>query len=176
MNEIWKDIPGFEGLYSVSNLGRVRSEERLDTMGRRIAERIMKPNKHKDGYLQIDLRKEGKRYNVLVHRLVMLAFVGDCPEGCEINHINENKKDNRAKNLEYITHLENIRHGTGRARQEASTKKPVVGVMPGGTEVRYASATDAGKMLGVNGTVISHSIKDKRRKTAYGIMWRFAEG
>lgn len=174
--ERWKDIPNFEGLYSVSDQGRVRSEARLDSIGRRISERIMRPNPHKDGYWQIDLRKDGKRYNVLVHKLVMLAFVGECPSGCEINHINENKKDNRLENLEYLTHTENIRHGTGIARCIESHKKPVIAIMPDGREIRFASAKDAGAYLGVDGAIIGRAIKDERRKTAYGMMWRFAEG
>ena len=174
MEETWKAIPNFEGLYSVSDQGRVRSEARRDSIGRRISERIMRPNTHKDGYLQIDLRKDGKKHNVLVHKMVMLAFIGECPKGCEINHINEVKTDNRLENLEYITHLENVRHGTGIERCVESHKKPVIATMKDGSEIAYPSAKDAGDALGVNGAVIGRSIRDSRRKTAYGIKWRFA--
>ena len=175
MTETWKYIPGYDGIYSVSNMGRVRSESRFDSIGRRIEERIMRQGKHKDGYAQIDLLKDGKRIKMLVHKAVMLAFVGECPDGCEVNHINEDKTDNRLENLEYITHLANTRHGTGRERAIAGIKKPVIATMPDGKEIRYASAKDAGNALGVNSDVISHTLKDKRRKTAYGIKWRFAE-
>lgn len=175
MTETWKYIPGYEGLYSVSDMGRIRSESRLDTVGRRITGRIMRCGKHKDGYSQIDLRKDGKRNKVLVHKAVMSAFVGECPDGCEVNHINEDKTDNRLENLEYITHLANIRHGTGKERQIQGIKKPVIATKPDGSEIRYASAKDAGRSLGVDGSIISHAITDKRRKTAYGMKWRFAE-
>ena len=174
MKEIWKPVPQFEGIYSVSNLGRVRSEARLDSLGRRNQGRIMRPRLNRYGYLHLDLRKDGKRYNLLVHKLVMLAFKGECPEDCEVNHINEDKTDNRADNLEYVTHLQNIRHGTGIARQAETTKKPVIATLPSGEEVRYPSARDAGRLLGVNSDVITHSINQKHRKTAYGMKWRYA--
>ena len=175
MTEVWKPIPNYEGIYGVSNLGRIRSEGRIDSIGRRKQERIMRTNTHKDGYLQIDLLKDGKRNNVLVHRLVMLAFIGECPKGYEVNHINEDKADNRIDNLEYVTHVVNVRHGTGRIRQAQSTKKPVVAILPNGEIEHYESAKDAGRALGVDGSIISHAIKDERRKTAYGRIWKYAE-
>ena len=99
--EIWKDVPGHEGLYQVSNLGRVKSLR----FGK---ERILKPTPDKDGYYQVDLWKGGEGKTNKIHRLVMLAFVGE--SDLEVNHINGIKTDNRLENLEYCTPSENIQH------------------------------------------------------------------
>ena len=99
--EIWKDVPGHEGLYQVSNLGRVKSLR----FGK---ERILKPTPDKDGYYQVDLWKGGEGKTNKIHRLVMLAFFGE--SDLEVNHINGIKTDNRLENLEYCTPSENIQH------------------------------------------------------------------
>ena len=110
MEEIWKDIDGYEGKYQVSDLGRVRSMPRvaLDTKGRRqqVKGIILKPNDRK-GYDSVRLRDNG-RYDVFsVHRLVGMAFVPGYFDGAVINHKDENPKNNRADNLEWVTISEN---------------------------------------------------------------------
>lgn len=100
--EVWKDVVGHEGRYSVSSLGRVYSH--LGRGG------IRKPGKHTGGYLQVSLCIEGKGVSRYIHRLVMEAFIGSCPEGHNVNHKNFNKEDNRLENLEYITIQENQNH------------------------------------------------------------------
>lgn len=106
MKEIWKDIPGFEGVYQVSNLGNIKS---LNYARRGLPHRIAQVYT-KDKYLKVDLHKKGLKKTVPVHRLVCDAFVPYIPGKTEINHINGNKEDNRASNLEWVTHLENVRH------------------------------------------------------------------
>jgi hypothetical protein len=111
-NEIWKDIPGFVGLYEVSNLGTVRSKNRTvrhncggdKTVRSQIISQLITPN----GYCQVSLWREGKRKVFSVHRLVLLAFVGKCPTGYEVRHLNSIKTDNRLVNLAYGTHSENV--------------------------------------------------------------------
>lgn len=111
--EVWRTIPGLDGLYEVSNIGRVRSLPRERTNGRIRKIRLL------SGYMvvYIGLGLRGKK-TLLVHRLVLEAFVGPCPEGYEAAHNNGNSTDNRLENLRWATKKENgrdkIRHGTAR--------------------------------------------------------------
>jgi hypothetical protein len=99
--EIWKDVPNYEGVYQVSNLGRVKSLK----WGK---ERILKPRYDGYGYAQVGLCKGGERKDYKVHRLMMLAFVD--ASDLQVNHINGIKADNRLVNLEYCTASENTLH------------------------------------------------------------------
>lgn len=99
--EVWKDIEGYEGLYQVSNEGRVRSIARVDRFGRRVSERIMKPNVQKSGYHMVQLCRNGVHEAKLIHRLVALSFIPKPDDKNEINHIDENPANNRADNLEW---------------------------------------------------------------------------
>ena len=99
MSEIWKSILDYEGLYEVSNYGRVRSVYRY--------KRILKPMISNSGYERVDLFKNKNRKQFSVHRLVALTFI-DNPEGKEIvNHKDENKLNNHMDNLEWVTNKEN---------------------------------------------------------------------
>lgn len=128
-SEIWKDIEGYEGLYQVSNLGRVKS---LGNNKKR-KDKILKPITLKTGYLQVDLCKDGKRKLYYIHRLVAQAFVpNDNPEHkTEANHINEIKTDCRASNINWLDHKRNINWGTRNERvgqklvNHLDTSKPV---------------------------------------------------
>ena len=113
--EIWKYVPGYEGKYVVSNMGRVKSLERKvrsvnwytgKEFFRTVKERILKPGPSNSGHLSVVLGhgEAGKQ----VHQLVMKAFVGDPPEGMEVRHLNGDPTDNRLENLEYGTRTENI--------------------------------------------------------------------
>jgi len=114
-------VPGFERYYEVSDLGRIRSLDRMVPTrgaGMRLSPgRILKGGTYKDGHKHLVLSAEGRRHASTVHRLVMLAFVGPRPEGMEIRHLNGIPDDNRVTNLAYGTALENAedrddRHGT----------------------------------------------------------------
>ena len=105
--EIWKDVIGYEGLYQVSSLGRVM---RLAGGQGATPGRILKPGRVSKGYLMVSLYRDGKRTDRYIHRLVAKAFLGDAPPGCEVNHRNGNKTDNRVENLEWVTHAENLNH------------------------------------------------------------------
>ncbi|MBZ4580992.1 NUMOD4 motif-containing HNH endonuclease [Mycobacterium avium] len=117
---IWKPIPGYEGLYEVSDEGEVRSLERVVEHGysgtKTIPARVMRQKIDKGGYRRVGLRRDGKQRWLGVHRLVLAAFVGECPEGQEVCHGNGNRADNRLENLRYGTRSENmldqIAHGT----------------------------------------------------------------
>lgn len=108
MREEWQDIEGFIGLYQVSNLGRVRSLDRNDSAGRPRKGRVLRPGTN-FGYPFVNLSKNSENHVVRVHSLVAEAFLGPRPDGYQVNHKDCNKTNNRADNLEYVTHAENIR-------------------------------------------------------------------
>lgn len=106
MKEIWKKIPNFSR-YEASNLGRLRSLNYKRT-GK---VKVLKPAQSPDGYMKtVLLDDEGKYRSWTVHLFVMLAFVGEKPNGMEVNHKNGDKTDNRVENLEYVTHRYNVQH------------------------------------------------------------------
>lgn len=107
-NEIWKDIPEYEGMYQVSNLGRIKS---LNYMGQKGNESILLQRINEDGYCDVRLSKNDHRKRKLVHRLVLKSFVGF--SDLTVNHINEIRSDNRLENLEYMTTRENVTYSQG---------------------------------------------------------------
>ena len=193
-NEIWKDIDGYEGLYQVSNLGRVKSLNYHRT-GK---ERIMKPKKDSKGYLQVLLCKESKVKHYFVHRLVAVAFV-DNPQNLPIiNHIDENPKNNNANNLEWCTQKYNINYGTrnkkaseklrGRKLSEEHKEKiaekmknnpkkikPIIGISKvSGLILEFPSLKEASRQTGINQGHICECCNGKR-KSAGGFYWLYAD-
>lgn len=124
-NEIWKDIPGFEGLYQVSDLGRVKSLPKSIWNGKGFfisKEKILKPNTLAKGYFQVELKKDFKRCCFQVHRLVAMAFINNPDSNTydQINHINGNKQDNRVENLEWCNNSLNQKHAWATGLQKVS--------------------------------------------------------
>ena len=101
--EAWKDIPKWEGLYQASTLGRVKSVDRLDCRGYKRKGVILRPKQNRGGYWQVSLCDSPKRQMITVHRLVALTFLKGNFEGAVINHIDEDKDNNKADNLEFCT-------------------------------------------------------------------------
>ena len=104
--EVWMPIPGYDGWYEVSNLGRIRSYHKFG-WGRRIYPEDIKLYTTKRGYVQVSLTKDKVSRQRDVHRLVAAAFLPKAPAGMQIDHINGDKTDNRAINLEWVTPREN---------------------------------------------------------------------
>ena len=131
--EIWRDVEGYEGLYQVSNMGRVKSLDRYgphNKGGRRLIKgRVLKPKKNKEGYEHLTLCRDGCLRYFRVNRLVAQAFVENPnPEHFDqVNHKNEQKDDNRADNLEWCDSKYNVNYGTARERQGETLSKPVCG-------------------------------------------------
>ena len=109
--EIWRPVPGYEGIYEVSNLGRVKGVDRIVRHNcggdKFVSGKILSPLKLRNGYYQIALWSKGHRKVMLLHKIVLLAFKGECPQGLETMHLNSDRADNRLSNLLYGTHSEN---------------------------------------------------------------------
>ena len=110
MNEIWKDIKGYEGLYQISNYGRVLSLHPHKC--KRINPIIKKNEIIKNGYERVELCKNSKKERKLVHVLVASAFISNIENKTEINHIDGDKNNNHVTNLEWVTHSENMKHAS----------------------------------------------------------------
>ena len=124
--EVWKWVPGYEGFYKVSNIGRVKSISRQVLRVRQgrvnhmftIPEKILKPGSRSGRELFVYLCQEGVNTPFAIHRLVLLAFVGPCPNGMEGCHNDGNRRNNRLDNLRWDTHKNNqhdmYSHGTAK--------------------------------------------------------------
>jgi hypothetical protein len=121
MTEEWKDIVGYEGIYQVSNKGRVRTFRHKDGfVGFKITDepKIMSLISHGNGYLYVSLMNNDVRKNHYVHRLVAEAFIGNIPKGHVINHLDYDKSNNSSDNLEIVSQKENVHYSL------ANMKKP----------------------------------------------------
>ena len=174
MEEIWKDIQGYEGLYQVSNQGRVRSYDRICRDGKRRKGRIMKPHKIRSGYYQAALCVDGVRYNLLIHRLVAFAFVDGYAPGLEINHKDEDKANNSASNLEWCNKSYNANYGTRPKRIAENSRyaklRPVAMYSKDGQLLKvFGSQMEAAAYIGKNPSGISRSTRTNMG--AYGYKW-----
>lgn len=175
-NEEWRDVVGYEGLYQVSDQGRVKSLERtfIDKIGREryVKERILKLTVDGWGYLVVTLCAGGKK-NLMVHRLVCEAFNDNRDEKPEVNHINEIKTDNRACNLEWCTRRENLNHGTRSERSAKTLSKPICQYTLDEKIVKtWASLTEVKRKTGFVQSHISQ-VANGKRKQAYGFIWKY---
>jgi len=128
MKEIWKPINQYEGLYEVSNLGNVRSLDKIAFTKagwkRAYKGRMIKPKKHNGGYSTIILHRDGKTQTRTIHRLVAEAFLPNPNNYPEVNHIDENKTNNAVSNLEWCTRIQNQHHGTAIERSNLKQRIP----------------------------------------------------
>lgn len=174
MAEYWRDIEGFEGLYKVSTLGRVKS---LKDANDNYREKIKKQVKDKDGYLRVSLYKNGKMKNCLVHRLVIENFMGKPLDNdyYSVNHIDENKTNNKLENLQYCTVRFNNTYGSRVEKASKSNSKPVIGINKiNGYICEFNSITEAGRVTGINYKNISACCLGKQ-KFAGKYHWYFKE-
>lgn len=143
--EVWKDIPGYEGLYEVSNLGNIKSLEKNRDNGhhgstkRHYPEKILRKSDSR-GYTVSALFIQGKIKMRLIHRLVALAFIPNPLNKPEINHLDGDRKNNRVSNLEWVTRSENIIHKYQTLKAVPNCSKPVLDLNTG---VFYDNITQA---------------------------------
>lgn len=184
MDEIWKDIEGFEGLYQVSNLGRVKSLERynIGIKNKSINERYLKQSPDGNGYLMVWLYKGTKRKTMKVHRLVAEAFIPNPKQKPQIDHINAIRQDNRVENLRWCTEKENSNNPiTARRNGEShfSTKSSCsirVGqyTLEGELIKEWGCINDVERELNISHAHIIGCCKGyKYKKSAGGFIWRY---
>ena len=166
MEEIWKEIPGFEGLYQVSNYGEIRSTPRRGTAGG-----VMKGHVDQKGYINITLRKDGMQYTQKLHRLIAITFIPNPHNYPEINHKDENKQNNRVDNLEWCTTSYNHEYGTRTLRASIRCGKPIRCIETG---VEYPGARWAARELNIDSSSITKALKNPNR-TCGGYHWQYIE-
>ena len=189
--EEWRDIKGYEGLYQVSNFGRVCSLNRIGCHGAYLKGKILKPTPDKDKYLMVGLYKNRIEKKSKVHRLVAQAFISNPKDLPEVNHKDENKQNNNVSNLEWCDHQYNNSYGTKVARAMAhidlklrtshhnykaiarKLSKSVISIDKLGNEQRFESIKQAGEKLGISASAIS-SVSKGKYKTVHGYTFRYA--
>ena len=182
-SEIWKDITGYEGLYQVSNLGRVKSLPRVNRCVDKYYTRkgkVLTGHPDKDGYLVVHLSKNGIERRFRVHRIVAKSFIPNSNKLPQVNHINEIVNDNRVANLEWCDCKYNIQYGTGINRRAKSqmnrhgAKKVLQFTLDGKFVREFPSNMEVVRVYGFRQSHINECCLGKA-KTAYGYKWKYAE-
>lgn len=184
MEEIWKDIKGYEGFFMVSNLGRVKRVPRISinkwSTETFLKEKILNPTLSYKGYPTVTLRKEKNKDHktFFVHRLVANHFLGNPENKQQINHIDGNKKNNKVDNLEFCTQSENIKHAykIGLINKKLKSQKffkPITQYTLDGKAIRdWESITSTSETLGISTTCICACVRG-RQKTSGGYLWKY---
>lgn len=174
MNEVWKEIEGTNGMYQVSNFGRVKSVSRTVKFGERyrdICDTILKPRLHKNGYYTVCLFGKKNRY---IHRLVAETFIENPYNLPQINHKDEDKRNNAVWNLEWCDGLYNINYGSAIKRAIDEKSKRHFTVLNLDTGERYKNPLEAQTKTGIHHDSISRVCRN-RKGTAGGYHWGYVK-
>lgn len=167
--EEFKKVRGFEGYYLVSNLGKVFSLK---------SNKFLKTSIDKGGYEQVKLQYRGKQCSNFVHRLVAKEFCRGYSEGLQVNHIDADRLNNHASNLEWLTAKENIRDTVKRGTHNCFNKPRRIKViqlsLQGETIKQFDSITEASRLTGITRQNIG-KVCSKERRVAGGFCWEFAK-
>lgn len=162
--EEWRDVLGFEELYQVSNLGKVRTIKK--------GEAEMSQQENRNGYLTVHLRNKGVERRAMVHRLVAEAFIPNPDEFRDVNHKNGNKADNRVENLEWVSHSDNMTHSF---RELGKNVRHIVQIGLDGTFIeRWNSIAEAAEATGICRTDIGACCRGERTM-AGAFEWEYEE-
>lgn len=177
ISEMWLPVPAYEGLYEVSNLGRVRSLPRFGTNGKCVSVDLCR------GYQRVNLWKNGVLTHKLVHRLVAEAFIPNPENKSQVNHIDGNKRNNNVCNLEWVTASENQIHARMNGlnpcvRNNSIHSKPVEMYSQEGELIKvFPSAGEAERQTKISHCHISRCCAGKYGfKTAGGYVWKYHSG
>lgn len=177
MEEIWKDIKGYEGLYQASNLGRVRSFR--NSSRKKCEPYILSPGKINSGYLNVVLNKNGVRQTLKLHRLIAETFIPNPNNLSDVNHKDENKLNNCVDNLEWMSHKDNMNYGTLKSRLKNKhinselSKKVIQKDLNGNVIKIWDSISQAAKHLNICCGNITNCCKH-RSKSVGGFAWEYA--
>lgn len=167
MIEEWKDIKGYEGLYQVSNLGRVMSFKASNP-------KVLKHSKHHSGYLHIKLSKK----HFSMHRLVALHFLDNPNNYEDVNHIDEDKTNNNVSNLEWCSTKYNVNYGTRTQRQIETMNIPIIATKDNEV-IEFKSTKECASELGLIPTNITQALKklnkNGTKKTLKGYSFEYKE-
>lgn len=175
MQEIWKDIIGYDGVYQISNLGNVKSKNVSKKCGHYYSEsHILKQSPTPQGYCQVTLYdKNRKRKKYSVHKLVADAFIPNPNNYPCVNHKDENKTNNCVSNLEWCSYEYNNAYGTARIRQiETTSRKIEQFTLEGHWIATYLSVSIASKIVGIATTSIKDCCNGKH-PFAGGYIWKY---
>ncbi len=170
--EIWKDIEGYEGLYQVSNLGRVKRMRFINKNTNIEKERIKSQKIRKDGYLEVALYKNGKGKYIQVHRLVAKSFIPNPKKLPQVNHIDGIKTNNIVENLEWVSISDNAIHSSRVLRN--NVRKINQYDLKGRYLATYSSITIAGEINNIRESSIANVLAGRRNKT-FGYKWKYAD-
>lgn len=169
--EVWKDIKGYEGLYQISNLGRVKSLKKKGNY----KERILKYHIINKGYCRLHLFKQNKSKGFLVHSLVLNTFKPNLDKNkTQIDHINGIKTDNRVENLEWVTPKENVKRAYEKLLRKDCKKTVQIDKINNNIINVFNSSREASRKTGICQSGISKSCKNKN-VTAGGYLWRYLD-
>lgn len=163
MEEVWKDVVGYEGLYKVSNFGNVysvRSDKQLKQGNNR-------------GYLFVVLCTDGKQKLFKVHRLVAISFLTNTDNKPQVNHIDEDKTNNRLDNLEWVTAKENTNYGSRNKRAAKSNSKKIKVIYQDNTYEYWDSTSEFAREFGIAHQHVSNVLCG-RQKTTHGMKFEYA--
>ena len=165
--EIWKPVVGFEGVYEVSNTGKVKSIKRYGTKGGLLNQYV-----DKDGYMKVVLHKDNIPHYFTVHRLVAIAFIKNPKNKTTVDHIDCNRKNNSVENLRWVTAKENALYSHSLGRQKWNAR-PIIATSPTGEKFIFASQHEAERQTGVSQSNIGRCANGKTN-TVKG--WSFEYG
>ncbi len=189
MQEIWKDVVGYEGIYQVSSLGNLKSCDMYvlarNGKRRKVKGKILKKRYMPNGYVQYVLCKDGVKKYFYAHRLVATAFISNENNLPQVNHKNEDKKDNNVDNLEWCDQIYNNLYGTKIERSVKNTDYKSVALKNSKKVSQYdlnnnfiatwCSISEAARVLHLHSGDISYCCRNKKIKSAGGYIWRYAD-